>query len=340
MADWAVGKANCAPDSQDWDAFVEQVRWHRLGPMVLRHLPADAPSAVRTGLLRQKKQVAFESVRTLKERDAILNALQGAGVEPVVLLKGAVTGWLVYPDPTLRPMADLDVLVDRGQQALVTEGLQSLGYKRIDTHPTRKVSGSRVYEQLFARSLVADTVLQAVDVHTGFAQQSRYPVDYSAVIRRAVGFAQGGPHAYRLDDVDHLLHLAIHMARDQFMGPLRQLLDVHLWVSQQPLSWDIVVARATQWGARSTLFMALQLANTVFETPVPGDVLVALDPGGVRGRFLRWWHRPTEERLIRWDVGIRMAQVMALFPLMDQSLQRARFAGEYAWLRSRDVLGR
>jgi len=337
MIDCLVGKNHRPVPAMDWSRLVEQIRLHRLGPMVLRDLPDDVPRFVREQLTEQKKQAAFEALRTLQERDTLLHALNSAQCQPIVLLKGAVTGWLVYPDPTLRPMTDLDVLVERSQAGAVAEVLREHGYSSIETHPTRAASRERVYERLFAKTLVTDTVLQAVDVHTSFAQNHRYPIDYAAVLGRIVPFEQGGASAFRLDDVDHLLHLAIHMARDQFMGSLRHLLDIHLWVTQRPPAWPMVIERATEWGAQSTLFMALQLTCEVFGTAVPETALSVLDPGGLRSRFLRWWHRPTDERLIRWDVGIRIAQAMALMPLMDKPIQRARFVGQYAWLRSRDV---
>ncbi len=340
MIDCLLGKSYSPDPAMDWSSLVEQIRLHRLGPMMLRHLPDDVPPFVRAQLNEQKKQAAFEALRTLQERDVLLQSLDEAQCQPVVLLKGAVTGWLVYPDPTLRPMTDLDVLVDRSNASAVAEVLRGRGYEAIETHPTRAVSRAHVYERLFAKTLVADTVLQAVDVHIGFAQHHRYPIDYDAVLQRIEPFEQGGPSAYRLNDVDHLLHLAIHMARDQFMGSLRHLLDIHLWITNRPPLWAALIERAMEWGAQGTLFMTLQLTHEVFGTAVPAPVLSALDPGGLRGRFLRWWHRPTDDRLIRWDVGIRIAQAMALIPLMDKPIQRARFVGQYAWLRSRDVLSR
>ncbi len=339
VAQYAAGNPAPPPPDVDWQSIVDQAIRARVGPMVLRTIHDLAPPAMVAQLEERACRIAFEGLRILQERDHVLQALQDATIGPVILLKGAVTGWLVYPDPIARAMTDVDILVPLAQEQATANTLVRLGYNPIDTHPNRPVSARVVYEHLFARELVPGRVLQPVDVHTGFAQPARYPVPYDAVIQRAIPFEEGGPGAYRLDDVDHLLHMAIHMSRDQFLGPLKHLLDVHLWVLRGGFCWDTLVERAQRWGAAGSLATTLRLSADVLGTPIPTRAVHALHPSGIRGRFLRWWHRPTEERMVRWDVGIRAAQIMALAPLMDQPTQRARFLSEYVWLRTRDVLG-
>ena len=61
------------------------------------------------------------------ELGRILGALRSAGVA-CILLKGAALGTSVYPDPALRPMNDLDLLVNRSALEMGVDAIRELGY--------------------------------------------------------------------------------------------------------------------------------------------------------------------------------------------------------------------
>jgi len=63
----------------------------------------------------------------------ILGAARHAGI-PLMPLKGSTLSLSHYPDPALRPMGDLDLLVAPQDFAAMTTLLQTLGYKPTATH--------------------------------------------------------------------------------------------------------------------------------------------------------------------------------------------------------------
>ena len=76
-------------------------------PSILRHRQANQ---IRTGLLSK-----------------IITACEKAGVQ-LILLKGAALFHLVYPEPGLRPMRDLDLLIHPSQAPVMETLLGDLGF--------------------------------------------------------------------------------------------------------------------------------------------------------------------------------------------------------------------
>ncbi|MCX7670614.1 MAG: nucleotidyltransferase family protein, partial [Anaerolineae bacterium] len=65
--------------------------------------------------------------RLLAELEDVVVTLTDAGITPI-LLKGAALTQTVYADPALRPMTDLDLLVQREQVADALRVLAAQGY--------------------------------------------------------------------------------------------------------------------------------------------------------------------------------------------------------------------
>src|SRR5687768_3287245 len=97
---------------QQWDALPIQAEAHGLVPLVYTHLQAAdiaAPPAIKQQLLGYYMQHAHATrVRTQILTD-ILMCYQAVGIDALVL-KGAALAHLVYPQPLLRPMRDIDIL--------------------------------------------------------------------------------------------------------------------------------------------------------------------------------------------------------------------------------------
>lgn len=311
-----------------------EIRRGRVEALFLRAAREVVPDEHLATLDAQARKIAFTRLHALQERDIILKALGGA-----VLLKGSVLEWLVYPDPLLRSTNDLDLLVKRADEGRVHDAMLSLGYEEVDLFPTRAVSRAAYHERLYGKTLIEGRVRQPVEIHFGFAQSFRHAVPYDLAVDRSVAFPEGGPGARRLDDADQLLHLGLHLAREQFLGPLKNLLDVHLWMERGGLDVAELVRRAGQYGAETSLFEALRLSVDLFGTAVPAELMVALAPGRLRGLWLRGQHAPGQG-LVKRRKSMRQAQLLALLPLLDTTSQRARFLSAYALQRLADARSR
>jgi hypothetical protein len=89
---------------------------------------------------------------------------------------------------------------------------------------------------------------------------------------------------------DELLHLSVHLAINHAFAEtaLRNLLDIRLLTREEEVDWRTVIERARSWHVRLACYSALDAAFRLFDAPIPGEVLNALQPDAVRVRLLSW----------------------------------------------------
>lgn len=124
--------AELAAGVEDWAALLAEAERHGLGPLLHWHLRAShapVPQEVRRTLQAGYIRHRHANRVRLNLLAQVLRAYAEAGLE-VRVVKGGALAHLLYPDPTLRPMSDLDLLVrpadlPRAREALSTLGLTS-----------------------------------------------------------------------------------------------------------------------------------------------------------------------------------------------------------------------
>jgi hypothetical protein len=110
------------------------LRWLPLIGWNLQHTNLDSASRA---LFREALQGMWASnVRLLDAAAPVLDALAAAGVR-VMLLKGAALALTVYETPGLRPIGDVDLLVDPGQAPAAVDLLAAHRWRPLRRRPTQ-----------------------------------------------------------------------------------------------------------------------------------------------------------------------------------------------------------
>jgi hypothetical protein len=117
-----------------WEAVVELASCHLVTPALYdgfadKGLLPDLPADVRSYLDAVHELNAERNRRIADQLRGILSALNGAGIEPV-LLKGVahlLAG--LYGDSAARVIGDIDLLVPNGQLAAAVQALAAIGYR-------------------------------------------------------------------------------------------------------------------------------------------------------------------------------------------------------------------
>jgi hypothetical protein len=145
-----------------WEGVAARAEAHGLAPLLYTHLKAAGvppPLAVRRelqGLYLRHRHA--NQVRTRILRD-VLTAYGAAGIQALVL-KGAALSHLVYPEPGLRPMSDLDILVPASDLWRAQRLLADLGFDApLPSSPTLPP------RHLPAATLQAEGLLVQVEIH-------------------------------------------------------------------------------------------------------------------------------------------------------------------------------
>ena len=187
-----------------------------LSAMVARGAGLEAvPPPLALFLLEEISRSRSRANRLQETLGSVVCALRAAGVE-VVALKGAVLAFFHYPDPALRPMGDLDLLLtDPADLARATEALGGAGWRALLDTPRHRVF-VRPDERVVRPAAEHPGNPIRVEIHTSF----RLPVlgrvfDASAALRdEAEARDLGGTRVNVAAGSALLTHLLFHAAED------------------------------------------------------------------------------------------------------------------------------
>ena len=241
----------------------------------------------------------------------ILAACNQQGIS-VIVLKGAVLAPLAYPDAALRPMNDIDLLFQPDELPQVAHLLEKLGYrgkykdaaqgpgvtKHLSTYRRNGSDGSTPNPYLSAD---ADRM---VEPH-GSLEEAWFglKVDITpGVWQRVEPVLLHGQPCYRLSTADMLLHLAVHAAFHVIMGAavFVQLYDIRrvgeTWAAEP--DWDETIKLARQSDAGPFVYAGFYWAKTLYQAPIPAEVLQALKAGCPAG-LVNYIHSLDATRLLK-----------------------------------------
>lgn len=268
---------------QLWPDVITQALRNKLAPMLLwavtqggvktRANPLWEPvwSAVHISGLRY---TLFETARQEIDR-----ALVEANVE-AIWLKGIALAPSIYPQPALRPMGDLDVLVPFEQRHQALHAVEPLGY-RIDAAGEilfasgEEPSPSWGYHYFLNNHLAYPEV--ALELHFRLLNVAMSP-EHTQWFWSQAGSLGTGQGLKTLTAEAHLLYLCAHaiIHHGEVDTHLSNYLDLHLLITRLPIRWPIVIDQAAALSWSSAVDRALTLTMQFFGTPVPDSVFVDL----------------------------------------------------------------
>ena len=168
-------------------------------------------------------------------------------------LKGAWLAWGIYPEPGMRPLRDLDILVPPDRALEARTRLLSLGYRQCEKSALPLEDWAVRFKHLPA---LASREGQVVEIHTQlWDDDGRMPPHPIGLLKRRVESA-AMPGLFVLSPIDNVMHLAVHAAFHRFDGGPLMLLDFATLAETAdaldlPALWD----RAAQEGwARHAAF--------------------------------------------------------------------------------------
>lgn len=248
----------------NWAAIDKMAGQHRLRPLMLVRARQDG-WPVPQGLLKQWENSAQRSsMRALAQRAELMRIKRWfarAGIEAFVLKGGAIC-WRGWFDPRVRPMRDLDLLIDSDAAVAAYDLLRANGYAGPDSYATE---GAKHLPGLVSpeSGILVELHTRLIDAPTAqWAERDDY--FRAAALQRAVaGNAKNGDFP-TLDDADTLLHIILHGVLDhQFNnGPLL-LFDILALLREGRIHWSHFWQMSEQVGAVRAAQLALKLAETV-----------------------------------------------------------------------------
>lgn len=287
----------------NWDMVMRLASVHRLQGLMFMQLRDPALEAhVPKWVVRQLEAAYLEEVaRNLYLNGKLADVLERFRAEdlPVVLLKGMALVATVYEDGGLRPMCDMDVLVQPGDVTRAGDLLASLGYWPLNND-----------------TFVDSDRVTVFDVH----KDIRTAYDMGGLWERVrplpspVGALRPGALVPAPEDL--LVHLVVNFSRkcrSRGYGLLGHLCDIAETVRHPTsgLDWDAFCSRVHRHNVKAKASFALVAATRLLEAPVPQAVLDELPAIDERALRQVLWSRPY---LRMRDLSPRSQPFHRLFP--------------------------
>ncbi len=330
----ALGRVPRPGAPQEWsESRFAIARSHLLGPWLYHQIHNTRRAGVSDTMLSVLQRDYLLSSLVSIEREARLNELlalfHSNGIS-VVLLKGAYLGRVVYRNPALRPMYDVDILVARDRYEQAGKLLASLGY-------TLQVQALDPFHRELNPALAyihKSRPRDAVDLHHGLWFMDYYRLSPSIVREEVLESDRPGEQASYLSRELNFIHVALHNLTHA--DSLRDWLDLVLIVNHPDFRWNQLLDLARSLGVLRPLYWAFKELSGHWRIVVPPHVEQAfaeysphwLEDRVIRHRLKYFWRIISRVRSIE-DRQAKLAYVRyGLFPPEDY---REAVCGTRAW---------
>ena len=316
-------RASSSSDAQ-WSELVAVARSTNLiGPLAAKLADAGvtAPPRAERHLEGARQLATRQRLSVRWEAHGLQTTLGGLGI-PVMLLKGAA--YVMSPDHlgAGRMFGDIDVLVPHAalgdvESALMLAGWVSAKADAYDQHYYRQWMHEIPPMQHIRRNTV-------IDVHHNILPlTSRNAPNPARIIARATplpalpALRVPAPEDLLVHSITHLVH------EGELHNGLRDLHDIHSMLQRfgpTPGFWGRLLDSGAGNDLAGPLLLGLRLAQAVFESEVPAEVLATL-VAQAAPRWRRRWLLPVYARALRppTDEGAGMAEAAARLTIFVRS---------------------
>lgn len=341
----------------DWTGLPALAEAQGMSPLAYRHLhnaEVPLPSEIKRQLLALTARHQKANCLRLQVLRDILAAYQDAGLA-VIVLKGAALTCLIYPEPGLRPMSDLDLLVHtsdlaHARQILVEQGFavplqaNSIGAQRHLEAVSLPVEGLPVQVELHYK--LHDDYFDHVAAHLPRAwarwikaAAARSVFEISAQKWSALQpFALADVTAWSLNTEDMLLHLCQHLTSHVNAWDSPRLIwvaDIVSWAERHAATIDWERLRRQQPSVLNTLSLLQAMTPLSESLRSCAKIQVGKAPVGIGLDFQGW---PRIPRTAWRRKGYRRVWLDTLYPSewwlrLRYQLNCTRSLAWYRWVR-------
>ncbi len=266
-------------NDQEWEAAVWVVYWQNSLPWLAERIREEGikpPTTVYQQIAEIEKESRERTRRMLDNVIELGDALDKAGIQ-FIPLKGAALAPLYYPDPLVRPMGDIDLLVCEKDIGRGVEVMRRLGYR------------------FYSRSAEDEVYLRGKQKPMIWAADNVHPVEMHYTLREeyaGLGYDLAGQvwrsaqlrpswQARELllpDDATLLHHVCAHATSDWMIqrGRLMQIDDIRkICARMSSDSWQEFIEQIEPFGARF-VYPTLVFTAKYSKLPLPENVMDAL----------------------------------------------------------------
>jgi hypothetical protein len=254
--------------------------------------------------------------RTLAESLAALGRIAEVGAllrehgMEAILMKGAGYLAALYPDPGMRSLTDVDLLLSEENARRLGRLLAARGFHG-------RVGPSFPEDERFEMFRADRELSPRVEIHWRLGVAGRTSIDQAAIWRAARPIQMEGERFLLLSPEDAILYHAWHASDHYFGHSLKWALDLREMLRRLAPEPAVLLKRAALWRVRVALHLALVQLEELLPGSVPEALLSGTRPGGARLAALRPFRGRGGLEFLRFGSGDRGR--MLLRPLLIDS---------------------
>jgi hypothetical protein len=193
----------------------------------------------------------FKNTQTLKCTAQITDMLAASGIESVIM-RGLPLSHLAYPDPGMRPMHDIDVLISPDDIVEFERVMESNGHK-----PIERLRSQLVYE-------IEGNIFE---FHWSVLTAKRYrnTLNSQNLIKRKVTYTFQEGTIYSLSNEDELIELILHLFVHHDLNRFLSLVDIALIIRHRNIDWNYIISFCKNTGLSKMFFLTLSFVNNIFD---------------------------------------------------------------------------
>jgi len=264
----------------NWGELPFQAELHGMGPLLWYHfrqagisIPLETERTLR-GMYLRERALNQVHAQTLLE---VLNLLEKVGIQPLVL-KGLALAYKYYPEPALRPVSDIDLLLKKEDVLPSLHALEKAGYRVNFPDPVLRV----LPNELKADSPLHNGISTPVELHH-YDPKHRLLNDLMQD-DELKGFNEppqkltiNGCTVYTPSPMDTLHYLTRHMVRHLFLAhpekplPIKWSADILGLVEQhaKQIDWTDIQQNNLSFLNRLSLLYSLTPLPAKYATIIP-----------------------------------------------------------------------
>jgi hypothetical protein len=261
------------------------------------------------------RRTLAESLAALRRLGELGALLREHGMQ-AILMKGAAYLAALYPDPGMRSLTDVDLL-------LREEGARRLGRLLAARGFQGRVGPAFPEDERFEMFKADRDLSPRVEIHWRLGVLGRTRVDQEAIWREARPIAAERERFLLLSSEDAILYHAWHASDHYYGHSLKWTLDLREMLRRFAPDPARLLERAAAWRVRVALHLAFVQLEELLPGSVPEGLVRGTRPGAARLAALRPFRGRGALEFLRFGSGDRGR--MLLRPLLMDSPKDALF---------------
>ena len=273
-----------------WERLNTLASQHRITPFLYRALRdvSTCPDSFLSTLQQECQAIATDTMLKLHEYKRVTTLLTGHGIRHITF-KGIYLAEHSYPESSLRPIGDMDIMVEANDLYKTIRILAPDGYELSAKY--------QPYLQQAAQVMVDE--LYEISLFRPFYATSRFDIDLhwrvDFLLREIGSFQLGDIYSPATHSVENqVILLVVHHGVNNAWGRISYINDLYFLLRSTTIDWPWLLEKLKLHKLDITFFAGLHWCQQCWKFPVPSSVQASMPANQLR--LLAKGHEKT------WDI--------------------------------------